>query len=104
GSITQNAARENTRTTLAVVASKADQAAIAGARQRLMEGAVGGGIPEFSYFNPAGDANQQVHKLLQSGEERVTAVLTGGLASPSLAGAVNGNDGSPRQTQLQAGP
>lgn len=100
GSITQNVARENTRTKVAVIASEEDQQAIERARKGLLAGFPDQSIPTFSYFAPTSDADRQAKELLRSREERVAAVLTGGLENPQLSGPVRANDFLHRQMQL----
>lgn len=100
GSITQTVARENTRTVIAVIATKEDQKTIADARTRLLAGLQDRAIAAFTYIDPGPDVDRQVHNLLHSREQRVIAVLTGGLDHPHLSGAVASNDSVEQQVDL----
>ena len=100
GSITQNVARENSRTVVAVIASPADQAAIKDARERLLNGFGAQAIPEFRYLAPSSDVRRQAGALLSRKDERVAAVLVGGLESPRLEGAVGADGPLHRQISL----
>jgi ABC-2 type transport system permease protein len=100
GSITQNVARENTRTTVAVIASNDDQQTIDRARKRLVAALPDRAIPVFRYFTPTRDPDRQASQLLNSREDRVSAVLSGGLDHPHLSGAIGADDPLYRQIQL----
>ena len=100
GSITQNVARQNARTVVAVIATKQDQMALDHARARLVSGFSEGSIPSFRYFDPEPDVDRQVHRLLESREERAAGVLSGGLANPRMTGPMGGSNPVHRQVRL----
>ena len=100
GSITQTVARQNTQTVIAVIASKQDQRTIAEARTRLLAGLQDRAIAALDYLDPAPDVDQQVSDLLHARDQRVIAVLTGGLDQPHLYGAVASGDGTDQQLEL----
>jgi ABC-2 type transport system permease protein len=100
GSITQNVARESTRTSVAVIATDADRQAIAHARERLVTAVGDQAVPNFTYATPAADVKAQIRTLLDARDERVSAVLSGGLAAPRLSGSVSSGDGLYRQVSL----
>ena len=98
--VMSNAAQEDIRTDVAVVAAKADFEAMDGARERLSPAFGGRGLPSFTWFAPERDSPAQVKQLLGSEEKGIVAVLTGGLAAPVLTGAVGADGTMKKQVAL----
>lgn len=88
--------RVDNHPTVAVVGSAADFAAIKAAHERLEPGFPERTLPDLVHFEPDYVPDAQIRELLASEDERIMAVLTGGLASPRLIGAI-AEDGSTRQ-------
>jgi ABC-2 type transport system permease protein len=91
--VMQNATREDIRAKVAVVASEADFAALNAARDRLRPAFGERGLSDLIRYDPQPDAKAQAAALLRSEHNGVVAVLTGGLAHPTLTGAIT-QDGS----------
>jgi ABC-2 type transport system permease protein len=98
GTVTQNAARQNMQTTVAVVAGKAEYDELAASRDRLVEAFEGRTLPELSWYEPDYNLKAQTDDLLRSSEKRIVAVLTGGIAKPTLTGPID--DGSLLRRQI----
>ena len=79
--VMSNAAQEDIRTDVAVVATKADFEAMDGARERLSPAFGGRGLPSFTWFAPERDSPAQVKQLLGSEEKGIVAVLTGAVGA-----------------------
>jgi len=103
GTVTQNATRQNMQATVAVIAPKAEYDEIAAARERLIDAFENHSLPTLSHFQPNDDMKAQVDDLLHSPQERVVAVLTGGLASPRLIGPIDTNSLMRHQIELIIG-
>ncbi|MGZ8997787.1 MAG: ABC transporter permease, partial [Allosphingosinicella sp.] len=89
GNVVERTAQKDTRSALAVVATEAGFAPIKGAYDRLSptygeERA----LPELIRDEPDHDLSLQVENLLASKDKRIVAVLTGGLAKPTLTGSI----------------
>lgn len=96
GNVTQNAAQQDVRVTVAVVAGDADYQEIEAARARLNPAFAGNDLPELLHIEPSGERDAQVRALLRSSDKRVVAVLTGGVAQPILTGSI-AEDGNVRR-------
>ncbi|MDB5699734.1 MAG: transporter permease, partial [Alphaproteobacteria bacterium] len=96
GNVSENAAKQDVRVTVAVVADKADYTAIHNARERLNPAFAENELPQLLQVEPSGGRDAQVQALLGSSEKRAVAVLTGGLAQPTLTGSI-GEDGNVRR-------
>jgi ABC-2 type transport system permease protein len=100
GNVTQTAAQQDVRVTVAVVAGDQDYEEIAAARGRLNPAFAGMDLPELLHIRPNGDRDAQVKELLGSSDKRVIAVLTGGTAQPILTGSVAEDGNVRRQISL----
>jgi len=89
GGIGARVATQAEPTRVAVVASKAEFARLADARDRLQMAMGERRVIELIQVDPASDAGRQQRELLQSKQHPVLAVLTGGLERPHLTGAIN---------------
>ncbi|MGI8705255.1 MAG: ABC transporter permease [Sphingomicrobium sp.] len=78
---------------VAVVASNAEYARLAEAREQLTEGLGDRTIIELVHVPPAADAERQRRELLASRQPPVIAVLAGGLDEPHLTGSIS-SDGT----------
>lgn len=89
GNVTEKMARQDMRSTIAIVSSKADFAAIAASRKHMAD-AFGEDrpLPELVYEEPDYVQARQIETLLNATGRRVIAVLSGGLEKPKLTGAV----------------
>lgn len=95
GSLGERIAREEFRTRVAVIAPEAEFAAIAGVRERLTPAFGERGLPELVHAEPDYDVDQQTGALLAARDQKIVAVLSGGLAKPRLTGAIE-EDGAIR--------
>lgn len=89
GQLGESMARQDTRAKVAVIASEADFAPIAAAREQLDPAFGERGLPELVRAEPDYVIDAQVRDLLASGDQRILAVLTGGIERPVLTGAVS---------------
>lgn len=103
GSVTQNAAREDIRTTIGVIADAQEYAALDAARERLNPAFAQRSLPDLRRFDPGPDDDAQVKDLLNSADKRIVAVLTGGLAKPKLTGSLDENGWMRQQIALIVG-
>lgn len=103
GSVTQNAAREDIRTTIGVIADAQEYGAMDAARERLSPAFAQRPLPDLRRFDPGPDEDVQVKDLLNSADKRIVAVLTGGLAEPKLTGSLDENGWMRQQIALIVG-
>jgi ABC-2 type transport system permease protein len=96
GSMSGKMARQDVRSTVAVIARAPEFGAIYAARARLNPAFGEDPLPELVRAEPDYDQALQVETLLGAKDKRVVAVLTGGLARPTLTGAI-AEDGSVRR-------
>jgi ABC-2 type transport system permease protein len=96
GNVSGKMARNDTRAAVAVIASAADFAPIEAARTRVEPVFREGVLPDLNRVDPDYDQSLQIERLLGANGEKVVAVLTGGLAKPTLTGSVS-QDGSVRK-------
>ncbi|MEO6225373.1 MAG: ABC transporter permease [Sphingomicrobium sp.] len=99
-------ARVATRTedpVVAVVASHADFARIAAARERLAGAVPGPGLVKLTGFQPEADLAAQQKRLLASRDPPVRAVIVGGLAAPRITGALDDDPATLAQLRLILG-
>jgi ABC-2 type transport system permease protein len=89
GNIGERMARENLRPNVAVIAGEAEFEAIAAARARLEPVFGEGQLPELVRAEPDYVIEAQVNDLLKARDQRILAVLTGGMDNPRLTGAVS---------------
>jgi ABC-2 type transport system permease protein len=89
GNATERMARDDLRARVAVIASEAEFAPLAAARERLNPSFGERELPELVRVEPDYAVDAQVRDLLASTDKRILGVLTGGLARPKLTGAVS---------------
>lgn len=101
GNVTQRAAKEDVRVTVAVIGDPATYRAIDEARSRIAP-AIGGEqiFPNLLAAPPQGDVEAQARKLLGSSDKKIVAVLAGGLDLPRMIGPVTPEGSVVRQMQL----
>jgi ABC-2 type transport system permease protein len=75
-------------------------AALSEARKRLADATGEDAVVHLAYYAPEPNAYAQVHKLLQSSNPPIRAVLTGWFGDPKLIGDVGSDSGVERQLQL----
>jgi ABC-2 type transport system permease protein len=90
-------AQEETRPTIAVLASKADFAPIAAARERLAPAFGDRSLPELARHDPDYDVADQADRLLGASDQKVVAVLSGGVEKPVLTGSISAGSAFARQ-------
>jgi ABC-2 type transport system permease protein len=100
GSMSGRMARQDVHATVAVVASEADFAALAAARERLSPGFAVRPLPTLVREAPAGEPSRQVETLLSNADKRILAVMTGSLDRPVLTGAITNEGAIQRQMSL----
>ena len=89
GNVAERSAIQDLRPAMAVVADEAGFAPIAAARERLIPAFdAERTLPELVRADPDYDPELQVSTLLASRDKKIMAVLTGGLARPTLTGAL----------------
>ncbi|HEX8579484.1 MAG TPA: ABC transporter permease [Allosphingosinicella sp.] len=96
GNVSSKMARNDVRSTVAVIASAADFAPIDAARKQVEPVFREGVLPELTRVEPDYDQALQTEKLLGAADQKIVAVLTGGLAKPTLTGSIS-EDGSIRK-------
>ncbi len=96
GNLSSKMARQDVRATVAVIASEAEFAPIEAAHARVAEVFREGVFPDLKRVEPDYDPGLQTEQLLAAQDQKVVAVLTGGLARPTLTGSVS-EDGSVRK-------
>ena len=100
GSMSGRMARNDVHATVAVVASGADFEALSSARERLGPAFGTRALPTLVRESPGADPERQVQALLGNPDKRLLAVLTGGLDSPVLTGAISGDGNVQKQLSL----
>ena len=100
GNATERMARDDLRARVAVIATQAEFAPIAAARERLNPSFGERELPELVRVEPDYVVDAQVQDLLASADRRFLGVLTGGLARPRLTGAVSETGAIRAQTTL----
>ncbi|HEX8841692.1 MAG TPA: ABC transporter permease, partial [Sphingomicrobium sp.] len=98
GGIGARVATQTERPTIAVISSDADFDRISEARERVANAIGAPTVVQVIHFAPKPDQRAQERRLLASRNPPIRAVLTGGLASPHLTGAVA--DGDPTSGQM----
>ena len=93
-------AREDLRSSLAVISSKAEFEEIRAAHARLNPAFGEHGLPDLIHAEPQDRLDAQVKALLGAKDKRVRAVLTGGVAQPRLTGDVGEQGSTRKQVQL----
>jgi ABC-2 type transport system permease protein len=93
GGIGAHVASQAERPRVAVVASQAEVAKLAAAREQLGDALGDKPVIDLIGVLPEGDGDAQVRDLLASKHHSVVAVLTGGFENPHLTGAID-KDGS----------
>ncbi len=93
-------AREDLRSSVAIVAPKAEFNEINAARTRLNPAFGRDELPQLVHAEPDYVLEMQVKELLASPEKRIIAVLTGGLAQPRLTGDIGKEGLISKQLQL----
>jgi len=93
GGIGARVANQAERPRVAVIASQADFARLAAAREQLGEAMGDRPVAELVGVPPQGDIDSQVRELLASKHHSVVAVMSGGFERPHLTGAID-KDGS----------
>jgi ABC-2 type transport system permease protein len=89
GNLSSKMARNDVRATVAVIASAAEFQPIEAARVRIAPVFREGVLPDMSRIEPDYDQALQIEQLLGAGDTKIVAVLTGGLARPTLTGSVS---------------
>jgi ABC-2 type transport system permease protein len=89
GNVAERSARQDSRPTVAVIADAASFAPIKAAHDRLNPAFGERSLPDLVRDDPDYDAGLQTENLLRSKDKRILAVLTGGLAHPTLTGAID---------------
>ena len=89
GNATERMARDDLKARVAVIASEAEFAPMAEARERLNPSFGERELPELVRVEPDYVLDAQVQELLAAKDKRILGVLTGGLARPKLTGAVS---------------
>jgi len=100
GAASAKMARQDLKANIAIVASKAEYGEIAAARSRLNPAFGEDELPELIHAEPDYVVDAQVKDLLASSDKRILAVLTGGIARPTLTGDVGETGTIRRQVQL----
>lgn len=96
GASSSKMARQDLRSSIAIVAPLAEFTEIDRARAVLAPAFGEDGLPELIHAEPDYSIDPQVKELLGSTDKRVLAVLTGGIARPKLTGDIR-QDGSIRK-------
>lgn len=101
GGIGARVASQAERPVVAVISTKADFDRLSAARTRLAAALSDPGTAvQLLYRAPEADLMEQQHKLLETRDPPVKAVLFGGLQHPHLTGAVGGGGATIGQLQL----
>jgi ABC-2 type transport system permease protein len=95
GNLSQKMASQDVRTTVAVIAPEAEFRAIEAAHARVAP-AFGRGLPDMFHAEPDYDLELQTQTLLASTDRKIVAVLSGGIARPTLTGTIS-DDGQVRK-------
>jgi ABC-2 type transport system permease protein len=100
GNLSSKMARNDIRSTVAVIATAAEFQPIEAARARVAPVFREGVLPDLSRVEPDYDLALQTERLLGAGESKTIAVLSGGLARPTLTGSVTSEGSTRRQLGL----
>ena len=100
GASSSKMARQDLRSSVAIVAPLAEFTEIDRARAALNPAFGENGLPELIHAIPDYSIEPQVKDLLASTDKRILAVLTGGLARPKLTGDIRQDGSIRRQMQL----
>jgi len=92
GTMSAKMERQENRPRIAVIASDADFAPIAAARERLRPAFREYDLPELVRETPDYDVDDQAKTLLAAADKRLVGVLSGGIAHPRLTGAFDRDD------------
>jgi ABC-2 type transport system permease protein len=103
GSAQSKMAREDFRSTVGIIASEAQFAPIAAARDRLNPPFGEHALPDLTRFDPDYDVDAQVQDLLAARDKRISAVLSGLPAKPRLTGALSEDSSILQQMRLILG-
>jgi ABC-2 type transport system permease protein len=98
--ISARTANRTERPVVAMVASRADVARLAAAREELAEAIGPDAVVKLVGYSPEPNATAQEKRLLTSRSPPIRAVLSGGLDHPRLAGALAGDPGTVGQLRL----
>ena len=97
GAMAGKTAQQESRASVAVIATPAQYAEIDAAYQRLKPTYGEYDLPTFERFDPDYVVSDQVNRLLAAPDKRILAVLTGGVDQPTLTGAIDPHDRTVRQ-------
>jgi ABC-2 type transport system permease protein len=100
GAASANMAREDMKAKVAVIASQAEFDEIAATHKRLDQAFREDQLPELVRAEPDYVIDAQVKDLLASSDKRILAVLTGGVARPTLTGDLSETGSIRGQMQL----
>lgn len=101
GNVVEKSARKETRSAVAVVATQAGFAPIKAAYDRVSPSfGEERQLPDLIRDEPDYDQSLQIENLLASKDKRIIAVLTGGLARPTLTGSISADGPTRRQVDL----
>ena len=100
GATSASMARQDMKAKVAVIASQAEFDLINGAHKRLDPAFREGQLPELVRVEPDYVIDAQVKDLLASSDKRILAVLTGGIARPTLTGDLSETGSIRGQMQL----
>jgi ABC-2 type transport system permease protein len=100
GGIGARVANQAEQPVVAVVASPAEFARMAGARERLVDAIGDEAVVRLALYAPERNLQAQQRHLLAVHRPPIRAVLTGGLADPHLTGAIGPDDPVARQMNL----
>jgi ABC-2 type transport system permease protein len=100
GASSSKMARQDLRSSVAIVAPLAEFHEIDRARAALNPAFGENGLPELVHALPDYSIDPQVKELLASTDKRILAVLTGGVARPKLTGDIRQDGSIRRQMQL----
>jgi ABC-2 type transport system permease protein len=89
GGIGARVASQTEKPRVAVVASQAEFAKLASAREKLSDAMADRPVVELVGIAPEADVDAQTRELLRSGKHSVVAVLTGGFEDPHLTGTID---------------
>jgi ABC-2 type transport system permease protein len=98
--ISARTANRTERPVVAVVASRADVARLAAAREELADAIGPDGVVKLVGYSPEPNEAAQEKRLLASRSPPIRAVLSGGLDHPRLVGALSGDLGTVGQLRL----
>jgi ABC-2 type transport system permease protein len=99
GTMSAKMQQQENKPRVAVIASQADFAPIGAARERLKPAFREFQLAELVRADPDYVQSDQVKALLGAADKKLVAVLTGGLAQPSLTGPLDAKDSVARQMQ-----